>query len=427
MRHAQIHEAGRAVRGSEALAHFSKFTVEKALAAILEQVGLLAARGRVLAEEIVAGLSVPPCDNSAMDGYAVRFGDIEGATPEQPVRLPVIGDLPAGAVAAAPLQPGQALRIMTGAPIPVGADTVIKQEDTRVEGDTVFIQHNQLSGINIRRAGEDITKGAVVLAPGTLLGPAHTGVLASLKRAIVPVFQRPRVAVLSTGDELVDIDGELGPGKIVSSNSYTLAGLAADAGAEPIMLGIARDTKEALRERLREALRCDVIITSGGVSVGDYDFVKDVLQELGMDMKFCKVAMSPGQPLAFGIIEGRPAFGLPGNPVAAMISFEQFVRPALRKMAGHARLFRTTVEAVAAERVETQRGKKYFIRCRLTRTEKGLRASTTGEQGSGMLCSLAQATGRMIVPESIATINSGDRVKVQILDPNFDFTQNPDY
>jgi len=410
-------------------------TVEKALAAILEQVrplgtervGLLAARGRVLAEEIVAGLSVPPCDNSAMDGYAVRFGDIEGATPEQPVRLPVIGDLPAGAVAAAPLQPGQALRIMTGAPIPAGADTVIRQEDTQAGAGTVLIQCAAGRGDNIRCAGEDIARGALLFTPGTLLGPAHVGVLASMQRAVLHVFQRPRVAILSTGDELVDIDGELGPGKIVSSNSYALAGLVADAGAEPILLGIARDTKEALRERLREALRCDVIITSGGVSVGDYDFVKDVLQELGMDMKFWKVAMRPGQPLAFGIIEGRPAFGLPGNPVAAMISFEQFVRPALRKMAGHARLFRATVEAVAAERVETQIGKKYFIRCRLTRTEKGLRASITGEQGSGMLCSLAQATGLMIVPESIATLNAGERVNVQILDPNFDFAPHPDY
>jgi len=410
-------------------------SVEEALATILDQtrllgterVPLLTARGRVLAEEIVAGLSVPPCNNSGMDGYAVRFADIDGATSEQPARLTVIGDLPAGAVAADALQPGQALRIMTGAAIPAGADTVVKKEDTHSVGDCVFIECAERRGINVRLAGEDITRGDLLFSPGDLLRPAHLGVLASVKRAMVSVFQRPQVAILSTGDELVDIDGELGPGKIVTSNSYTLAGLVADAGAEPVMLGIARDRKEALHDRLREAMRSDVIMTSGGVSVGDYDLVKDVLQDLGMDMKFWKVAMRPGQPLAFGTIGGRPTFGLPGNPVAAMISFEQFARPALRKMAGCQNLFRTTIDAVAGEAVETQAGKKYFIRCRLIRTQQGIVATTTGEQGSGILRSMTQASGLMIVPEDVAMVNPGDRVKVQILDPDFGFAANPDY
>jgi len=410
-------------------------SVEEAIATILDQirplgserVSLLNARGRILAEKIIAGLSVPPCDNSGMDGYAVRFADIDGVSPSRPVRLGIAGDLPAGAIHSEQLQPGQALRIMTGAVIPAGADTVVKQEDTRVEGTDVIIEHEQSHGVNVRRAGEDIMQGALLAPPGTLLRSAHIGVLASIKRSTVSVFQRPRVAVLSTGDELVDIYGDVGPGRIVASNSYTLAGLVADAGAEPVMLGIARDTKEALRERLLDAMRCDVIITTGGVSVGDYDFVKDVLQELGMDMKFWKVAMRPGQPLAFGVIGGRPAFGLPGNPVAAMISFEQFTRPALRKMTGHTNLFRTTVEAQAAEKVATKTGKKYFIRCRITRTETGFQASTTGAQGSGILRSMSAATGLMIVPEDVATVNPGDRVKVQVLDPEFAFVPQPDY
>jgi molybdopterin molybdotransferase len=251
--------------------------------------------------------------------------------------------------------------------------------------------------------------------------------MASIKRAMVSVYQRPRVAILSTGDELVDIDEDLGPGKIVTSNSYSLASLVEDAGGTAIMLGIARDTKEALRSRMLEGLHADIIISSGGVSVGDYDFVKDVLQELGADMKFWKVQMRPGQPLAFGIIGGKPAFGLPGNPVSAMVSFEQFVRPAMRKMSGHARIFRTVIEAIARENVKGREGRKFFLRCRLAQKDEQWHATTTGEQGSGILMSMAAASGLMVIPADVSGVSAGDRVKVQVLDPELGYSETPQY
>jgi molybdopterin molybdotransferase len=297
-------------------------TVEQALDTILghirvlgtERVDILRARGRVLAEDIVSGLDVPPLDNSAMDGYAVRHADVSTSSADTPALLKIMGDLPAGYTSEVLLQPGQTLRIMTGAPIPPGADTVIMQENTRSDGATVSILQAEKRGANLRYAGEDIQKGAVLFQTGALLRPAHIGIMASIKRAMISVYQRPRVAILSTGDELVDIDEELEPGKIVTSNSYSLACLVEEAGGTAIMLGIARDTKEALRSRLLEGLHADIIISSGGVSVGDYDFVKDVLQDLGVDMKFWKVLMRPGQPLAFGVIGGKPASDCPAIP-----------------------------------------------------------------------------------------------------------------
>ena len=410
-------------------------TVEQALETILSQVqvlgseriDILGSRGRVLAEDIVSGLDVPPHDNSSMDGYAVRHTDIAAAVADKPVQLKITGDLPAGYISREILQPGQALRIMTGAPVPQGADTVIMQENTTSQGSTVTILQGEKAGANIRRAGEDIKKGVLLFPAGTPVRPAHIGIMASIKRAMVSVYQRPRVAILSTGDELVDIDGELTPGRIVTSNSYSLASLVADAGGTPIMLGIARDTKEALRSRMLEGLHADIIITSGGVSVGDYDFVKDVLQELGLDMKFWKVLMRPGQPLAFGVIGGKPAFGLPGNPVSAMVSFEQFVRPSMRKMSGHARLFRAAIEAIAQENVQGRKDRKFFVRCRLTQKDGQWLASTTGEQGSGILMSMAAASGLMVIPADVSGISAGDRVNVQVLDPELGYSETLNY
>ena len=410
-------------------------TVEKALETILaqirvlgsERIDILGSRGRVLAEDIVSGLDVPPHDNSSMDGYAVRHTDIADAVADQPVQLKITGDLPAGYISREILQPGQALRIMTGAPVPQGADTVIMQENTTAQGSTVAILQGEKAGANIRRAGEDIKKGALLFPAGTVVRPAHIGIMASIKRAMVSVYQRPRVAILSTGDELVDIDGKLGPGKIVSSNSYSLMSLVAEAGGTPIMLGIARDTKDALRARLLEGLHADIIISSGGVSVGDYDYVKDVLQELGADMKFWKVLMRPGQPLAFGVIGDKPAFGLPGNPVSAMVSFEQFVRPAMRKMSGHTKLFRRPIEAVAQQDVPGRPGRKFFVRCRLTQKDGQWFASTTGEQGSGILMSMAEASGLMAIPADVSGVSAGDRVSVQVLDPELGYSETVNY
>jgi len=410
-------------------------SVDEALDTILSQVQVLGTErvptadglGRVLAEDIHATLNVPPLDNSAMDGYAVRISDIEGASQDSPARLAVIGDLPAGYRADRPLQAGEALRIMTGAPVPEGADTVVMQEDTLLEGPEVLIRQVPGRGENIRCAGEDIRQGTLLFSAGTRIRPGHIGIMASTRRACISVYQRPRVAVLSTGDELVDIDEELSEGRIVTSNSYSLAALVRENGGTPITLGIARDTKEALRERMREGLHADILLSSGGVSVGDYDFVKDVLKDFGIDMKFWKVSMRPGQPLAFGLVKGKPTFGLPGNPVSVMVSFEQFVRPAMRKMSGCRDLFRMTVDAVARDEVTTGIGKKYFIRCRVNCEGGRYYVTTTGEQGSGILMSMAIANGLMIVPEDRETIRPGDTVKVQILDPEFGFTDQPVY
>ncbi len=410
-------------------------SVEQALNTILshikqlgtERVDILGGLGRVLAEDIYAPFNVPRFDNSAMDGYAVKFTDLKGASADSPVRLRVTGDLPAGHSISQSLKSGEAVRIMTGAPIPEGADTVIMQEDTRADGDMVAIFNPGFSGSHIRRAGEDIKKADRLFQTGTKLRPAQTGILASVKRAFITVYQRPRVAIVSTGDELVDIDEDITEGKIVSSNSYSLSALVTESGGIPLTLGIARDTKEALRDKILQGLHADIILSSGGVSVGDYDFVKDVLADLGIDMKFWKVSMRPGKPLAFGTIGGKPTFGLPGNPVSAMISFEQFVRPAIRKMSGHRNLFRTIVSAVCEEKTTTRKGKKYFIRCSIKCKNDGCHVSTTGNQGSGILMSMAEANGLMIVPEDQETVNAGDTVKVQILDDEFGFTDQPKY
>jgi molybdopterin molybdotransferase len=399
-------------------------TILKEIAVLgTERIAITGALGRVLAEDVSAPFDIPPLDNSAMDGYAVRFSDIRGATAQNPAKLKILGDIPAGYSASKPINPGETYRIMTGAPVPEGADTVVMQEDTQARDQVVEIFQECPCNSHIRRAGEDLAAGDSVVISGQLLGPAHIGVLASIKKSLVTVYQRPRVAIISTGDELVDIDEELSAGKIVSSNSYSLQALVLDSNAIPVALGIARDTREALREKFAAALHADMIISSGGVSVGDYDFVKDVMQDLGAEMKFWKVAMRPGNPLAFGIIGGKPAFGLPGNPVSVMVSFEQFVRPSLRKMSGHATLFRPVIEATAQEDVATRPGRQYFIRCRVLKTEAGYAVTTTGEQGSGILMSMAKATGLMIVPADRAGVKAGDKVVVQILDRDFGYSE----
>jgi molybdopterin molybdotransferase len=399
--------------------------VSEALDAILSHVHVLGserimtsqALGRVLAEDIVSEVTIPPLDNSAMDGYAVRSGDIAAL----PARLRVIGEIPAGSRSCVALGSGEALRIMTGAPVPDGADMVIRQEITRRDGDCVEILEEE-PAVNIRFAGEDIKAGTRVMPSGTTLRPAHLGVLASIQRSSICVYQRPRIAILSTGDELVDIDGSLGDGRIVNSNSYSLAALVRENGATPIMLGIARDTPEDLRSCFEQGMHADIILSSGGVSVGDYDFVKDVLQDMGAEMSFWKVAMRPGRPLAFGTIGNTPAFGLPGNPVSAMISFEEFVRPAIRKMSGLQNLFRATLTAVADEPVATKAGLTYFLRCRVRLESDGYHVCTTGAQGSGILMSMAEANALMIVPEAVGAVAAGDRVTVQILDSEFGMT-----
>ncbi len=406
--------------------------VEEALSRILaliprlgrERVPLLQSLGRVLGEDVCAPRSIPPWDNSAMDGYAVRWVDIASASAGHPARLKVLGDLPAGSVFQGRVEPGEAVRIMTGAPLPVGADTVVQVEETQKDGAEVLISGNPGEGKNVRRAGEDIAAGDLGIAAGTVLRPAHIGLLASFQRSSVYVYQQPRVAVLSTGDELLEIDDPWQDGKIVNSNSYSLAAQVADCGALPLQIGIARDRVEDLQEKIRGALVADVLLTSGGVSVGDYDLVKTLLQEMG-EMNFWKVAMRPGQPLAFGTISGKPLFGLPGNPVSVMVSFEQFVRPALLRMAGHRNLFRPVLSAVLREAIEKKAGLMHFVRCRLF-TEKGTAyASTTGGQGSGMLSSMAKADGLIVLPRDRTRFSAGEEVQVILLNPLLFHTPQP--
>jgi molybdopterin molybdotransferase len=406
--------------------------VEDALQLILEnirvlgteRVSILDARDRVLTEDIVAPRNIPPWDNSAMDGYAVRWKDVRHSSRENPAALKVIGDLPAGRVFKGRGKTGEAVRIMTGAPVPEGFDTVVQVEDTEPAGEDVKIFASPEKGKNIRRTGEDVKAGSRVLEKGDVLRPAHVGMLASFQRCGVAVYQRPRVAILSTGDELLEIDQPWEEGKIVNSNSYSLAALVAESGGIPIQLGIARDRREELSSKIQQGLGADVLLTSGGVSVGDYDLVKTMLKELGQ-MNFWKVAMRPGQPLAFGTIGGKPLFGLPGNPVSSMVSFEQFVRPAIRKMSGHSALFRPSLKAVLREDVAKKAGLVHFIRCRLAAEGGKIFASTTGDQGSGILSSMVKAQGLIVLPREQTLSRAGEEVNVLILDPSLFHLASP--
>jgi molybdopterin molybdotransferase len=402
-------------------------TVDEALEKILshihslgfEKVSILDALGRVNAEDIRANRNIPPLDNSAMDGYALRFEDVQNASQEYPIRLEVIEDLPAGFISKKKIERGKAIRIMTGAPVPKGADTVIPVEETKKEDKSVLIFKAFPRGEHIRKSGEDVKKGDRVISKGDTIRPAEVGMLASVGRSFVSVYQRPLVAILCTGDELVDVDGELDEVKIISSNSYTLAAQVKDCGAIPLQLGIAKDLKEEIEEKLRQGIRADVLISSAGISVGDYDFVKDVMKNLGMKMVFWKVAMRPGQPLAFGTIGEKPVFGLPGNPVSSMISFEQFVRPSLLKMMGCRQLFRPALEAILKEEIKKTAGRRYFIRGSVSFEKGQYFVSTTGEQGSGILRSMVRANGLIVIPEDQEMVRAGEKVKVQLLDRNF--------
>jgi molybdopterin molybdotransferase len=409
-------------------------SVEEAIHRILEQIPrlgkerlpILQCLGRIMGEDIFAPRNIPPWDNSAMDGYAVRWQDIHEASPHKGIKLKVLADLPAGRIFEGEIGPGEAIRIMTGAPLPRGADTVIQVEDTEKSGDAVRILSCPEKGKNIRLAGEDVKAGERVLEEGNLLRPPHMGLLASLQRSIISVYQVPRVAILSTGDELIEIDEPWEEGKIINSNSYSLASQVIECGALPLQLGIAKDNPEALSAKIQQGLFADILVTSGGVSVGDYDLVKGMLRELGK-IDFWKVAMRPGQPLAFGIVFGKPLFGLPGNPVSSMVSFEQFVRPSILKMAGHRNLFRPTLPAVLREDIEKKAGLTHFIRCRLIYEQGKFSAWSTGEQGSGILSSMVKAQGLIVLPRNKTLLRAGEEVRVILLDSTLLHTPFPAY
>ena len=383
-----------------------------------ERVYIVEALGRVLAQDVAAKRDVPSGENSAMDGYCCRHEDLAGVSSTNPAKLKIIGDSPAGKPFRGTVGPGEAVRIMTGGLIPSGADTVIMVEDTRTEGDHVLCLRDPGSGAHIRLHGEDVKAGEIVLSVGDIIRPPEVGMLATLGHAYVHVYQSPIVAILSTGDELVDLDEPFTDGKVVCSNSYSLAAQVLECGAIPLSLGIASDDEADQRARISDGMRADVIITSGGVSVGKYDLVKDALSKLGMKVKFWKVAMKPGKPLVFGTIGNKPVFGLPGNPTSAMISFEQFVRPALLKMMGHVSLFRPLIEATLAEDAGITSDRLHLVRCKLFERDGNMMAVSTGTQSSGALRSMVLADGLMILPPEEAPFSAGHRVRVQVLHTN---------
>jgi molybdopterin molybdotransferase len=393
------------------------------LSAILPQPALRIplddALGSVLAEDVVSPIDIPPWDNSAMDGYAARAADVRGASPEHPVRLRVIEHIPAGHFPARGVGAGECARIFTGAPLPAGVDTVIRQEDTDGGGDVVTITSDRDAGTNLRRAGEDIRRGSTVLRLGTQLEAAQLGVLASLAVAHPLVRRRPRVAILGGGDEIADVDQPeeiLSGRKVASSNTHTLVALVRRAGGEPVNLGIARDTPESLRERLSAASDCDLVVTSGGISVGEHDYIRPVLEEMGGRQHFWRLRMRPGAPVGFGFLGEQPWIGLPGNPVSSMVTFELFVRPAIRWMSGHSLPFRRSVPVRLAEPISLKPRLQHFLRAIVTDTADGAEARLTGPQGSGILMSMVLANALLVIPEGQFETAAGATVQALRLD-----------
>ncbi len=382
-----------------------------------EVVGLDEGLFRVLAESVFARRNVPPQDNSAMDGFALTSLAAEGASADAPVSLPVVRTIRAGDLAGPPIMETEAVRIMTGAPIPGGVDTVVQVEDTYVEAENLFLTKPVKKGANIRRSGEDIKTLEEILPAGRPLRPADLGLVASQGIAQIRVYRRPEVAILATGDEVVSLGEVPHEAQIFSSNSHTLSALVRECGAIPRQLGIALDEPDHLAAMIEEGLQSDVLVTTGGISMGDYDYLKDVFGKVGVEVLFWKVAQKPGKPMTFGVRRSKPVFALPGNPVSATLSFELYVRPALRKMMGHTRLFRPTVRAVLEQDIKKKPGRRNFIRGIVERKEDGvLYAQTTGEQGSGILRSMSAANGIIVLPEDTGGARAGERVEVYLID-----------
>lgn len=405
-----------AIEGLTQLQDAQRIVLEATPTLGLEKISILDALGRVLGEDIVAERDNPPWDNSAMDGFAVRWDDIKQEHAiQKPVTLTVIEDVPAGKMPSKSVGVGQAIRLMTGAPLPKGADTVLKVEDTEQTPDSVRVFKPEQQGANIRSQGEDVKKGECIISKGTKVRPGEVGMLAILAKSFIFAYQRPRVAILSTGDELADLDERFSEEKIINSNSYGIAAAVQEAGGIPLLLGIARDTPAALKEKISQGLTADILVLSGGVSMGDYDFTKTVFHELGAEMNFWKLAIRPGQPLAFGKIQGKLAFGLPGNPVSSMVTFEQLVRPAMLKMSGHRSYGRPVVQAIFQEKFSKRTDRRHFLRGVLTREEGVFKVRTTGAQGSGILTSMVKANCLIDIPIEVERVNQGDVVSVQLL------------
>ncbi len=380
-----------------------------------EVVPLGEALGRVLAEEVVAVRHSPPLDNSAMDGFALAAASAKEASADRPARLTVAGVVKAGDPPGR-LPEGRAVRIMTGAPLPQGADCMVPFEDARVEGELVVLDRAPRPGQHLRRAGEDIRAGEGILGTGRVLRPADLGLAASQGIPRLRVYRRPEVALLATGDEVVDLGEVPREGQIFSSNSHSLAALTGECGAIPRQMGIARDEPEHLARMVRESLSSDVLVTTGGISMGDYDYLEEVLREVGVEVLFSKVAQKPGKPMTFGLYQGRPVFALPGNPVSTALAFELYVRPALRRMMGHLRLFRPMVQAVLDVPVRKKKGRTNFIRACVRYRGGAFHAVTTGDQGSGILRSMSLANAVLVLPEETEGAEAGAMVDAYLLD-----------
>ncbi len=409
-------------------------SVEEALQKILDEVNVLETEyvtileslGQVLAEDIVSSINVPPLDNSAMDGFAVRAQDTIGASAVSPKILKVIDTVMAGSIPQSEVIPGTAIRIMTGAPLPYGADAVVQFENTdesarQSPATEIGILAEAKPELNVRKAGENVAKGRTALRKGTVIRPAEIGLMASIGYSQVRAIRRPVVAILSTGNELIELDQPLPEGKIYDSNLYSLAGLVKRCGCIPKILGIARDEEESLVSKLRQAQDTDMLLTTGGVSMGDYDMVKDILAREGQ-MVFWKVRVKPGKPLAFGKIKGKnkdiPHLGLPGNSVSCMVSFELFVRPALLKMMGKKNLGKPAVDAIIEDNVKNNAGRRIYDRAIVEKRDGHYHARLTGPQGSGILTSMSLANGLVLIPEDEKGVKKGDTVQVLMLDWN---------
>ncbi|RLC59558.1 MAG: molybdopterin molybdenumtransferase MoeA, partial [Chloroflexi bacterium] len=382
---------------------------------------------QVLAEDIRSTIDIPPLDNSAMDGYAVKAEDIRGASEASPKILSVTGKVAAGSMPKGEVKRGSAIRIMTGAPLPQGADAVVPFENTdeiarkasHRDLSQIGILREVREGMNVRRKGEDIAKGSLVLKKGTVLRPSEIGVIASLGRPTVAVIRRPVVSILATGDELTDIDQPLPAGKIYNSNTYTIAAEVRQYGGIAKILGIGRDSVRSLEQKIDEGLDSDMLITSGGVSKGDYDVVKDVLAKCG-EITLQTVCMKPGKPSAFGMIgKGSrkiPHLGLPGNPVSSMVTFEQFARPAILKMMGKSNLAKPSIRAIIEDDIVNTDMRRLFARVTVAKRNGKYYARVTGPQGSGILTSMVKANGLAVIPENTKRVKGGDIVEVQMLD-----------
>jgi len=385
---------------------------------------LLDSLGRVLAEDIVANDSLPPFPNSSMDGYAVRAADVVNAGKNSPATLQVTGDIAAGYTPTFSLEAGQAARIMTGAPMPDGADAVVPVEETsepwrdpnRTLPDNIRIFQQVAAGDFVRYPGEDIAAGTVVMPAKTIIRPQEIGVLASLGISQVPVIRRPRVGILATGDELIEVDQPLTPGKIRNSNAYTQAAQVLQLGAEPVTLGVAGDREEEVRAKLQIGIEVgvDLFVSSAGVSVGAYDVVKAVLEAEG-NVGFWRVRMRPGKPLAYGTYAGIPYLGLPGNPVSAAVSFERFARPAIMKLAGHTQLERPQIMVLLQESI-TSDGRESYLRAVVRRQGNQYVATTTGSQGSHLMTSLVKANALLLVAEGVTQVNAGTKLPALMID-----------